>query len=125
MGAVGVDLECLRDDPEFERIAEQFFSPHEARLLRSVPPEQRREVFFACRRRKEAYLKARGMGLSLDLKDFDVALAAWEPAALLASREEGVDVARRSLYELSPGSGYKGALAVEGHPARLLCWRWS
>ncbi len=124
LGAVGIDLEYMRDDLEYERIAERFFSLNEVRLFRTVPQEKRLEAFFACWTRKEAYLKARGMGLSLDLKHFDVSLAPGEPATLLSSREEGLDISRWSLYDLSPGAGYMAALAVEGHPARLMCWLW-
>lgn len=125
LGPIGIDLEYLRDDPDYERLAERFFSPTEVRLLRTVPQEQRLEAFFACWTRKEAYSKARGMGLSLDLKHFDVSLAPEEPATLLGSREEGVEITRWSLYALSPGVGYMAAVAVEGHPARLLCLQWS
>jgi len=125
LGAIGIDLEYMRDDPEYERIAERFFSPNEVYLLHTVPQEKRLEAFFACWTRKEAYIKARGMGLSLDLKDFDVSLAPGEPITLLNSREEGLDITRWSLYDLSPGAGYKAALAVEGHPVRLMCWQWS
>ncbi len=94
-------------------------------MLRSVPKELQRQVFFDCWTRKEAYIKARGMGLSLALDQFDVSLVPGLPAEILANREANQDIARWSLYELSPGEDYKAALAVEGKPVRLKYWQWS
>src|SRR5260221_9955974 len=122
---IGIDIEYLDTRVSYEQIAAHFFSPLEVSMLRAVPKELQHIAFFACWTRKEAYIKARGMGLSLDLKDFDVSLAPGEPITLLNSREEGLDITRWSLYDLSPGAGYKAALAVEGHPVRLMCWQWS
>jgi 4'-phosphopantetheinyl transferase len=93
-------------------------------MLRAVPKELQHIAFFACWTRKEAYIKARGMGLSLDLKAFDVSLLPGDPAAILCSREEALDISNWSLYDISPGPGYIGALAVEGHPATVTCFQW-
>src|SRR5439155_22463572 len=70
--ALGIDLEHIRMDVAYEPIAEHFFSPYEVRMLRTVPPHLRSAAFFSCWTRKEAYLKARGLGLSLPLSQFDV-----------------------------------------------------
>ncbi|HAH00570.1 MAG TPA: phosphopantetheine-protein transferase, partial [Ktedonobacter sp.] len=99
-------------------------SPREVAILRTVPSQLQYEAFFNCWTRKEAYIKARGMGLSLDLQLFDVSLAPGMPAALLGSREVGQDAARWSLYDLSPGLEYKAALAIAAHPLRLTFWQW-
>ena len=73
---VGVDVELLdharRDD---ELVAERFFSPHGGRDARAPTDEAARpEAFLRCWTRKEAFIKARGEGLSLPLQDFDVDL---------------------------------------------------
>jgi phosphopantetheinyl transferase len=70
--ALGVDVEQIRMDVATENIAVRFFSDKERRDLASVPPVLQREAFFACWTRKEAYVKARGDGLSLRLEQFDV-----------------------------------------------------
>jgi 4'-phosphopantetheinyl transferase len=70
--ALGVDVEQIRMDVATENIAVRFFSDNERRGLASVPPVLQREAFFACWTRKEAYVKARGDGLSLRLEQFDV-----------------------------------------------------
>lgn len=122
---VGIDLERIRDVIEYEQIAARFFSPRESAALQALPTSIKSEAFFNCWTRKEAYIKARGEGLSLPLDQFDVSLIPGEPAALLSTKGNSQEVARWSLQALSPGPGYVAALAVEGHGWRLQCWQWS
>jgi 4'-phosphopantetheinyl transferase len=122
---IGLDLEYRRDDFASERIAEQFFSAREVEMLRALPPRLRTEGFFNCWTRKEAYIKAVGIGLSLPLDQFDVSLSPFEPAALLRTGDDEMDAARWSLRELTPAEGYAAALAVEGHDWQLKCWHWT
>jgi 4'-phosphopantetheinyl transferase len=121
---IGVDLERVRVDLDYEQIAERFFSPHERRSLRAVPDHLKSEAFFNCWTRKEAYVKARGAGLSTPLDQFTVSLIPGEPARLLNIRDDPRAVVRWSLWELRPGPGYAGALAVAGDDSQLRCWRW-
>jgi phosphopantetheinyl transferase len=71
---VGVDLEMIRAEVANERVAENFFSPSEVATLRALPLEHQAEGFFNCWTRKEAYVKVRGQGLSIELKSFDISL---------------------------------------------------
>lgn len=121
---VGIDLERMRSDLADEQIARRFFSPHEVAMLRALPPELRREGFFNCWTRKEAYIKARGEGLALPLDQFDVTLAPGESARLLSTAGDPQEADRWSLQALFPGQDYAAALAVEGHAWRLQCWQW-
>ena len=122
---IGIDLERIRRDFACEQIAERFFSPREKATLRALQAKKvKHRAFFNCWTRKEAYIKARGEGLSLPLDQFDVSLAPEEPATLLDMRGDPREASRWSLQELFPGSGYVAALAVEGHGWRLACWEW-
>jgi medium-chain acyl-[acyl-carrier-protein] hydrolase len=121
---VGVDLERVSQEFAGEPIAERFFSPQEVATLRAVPTSARREAFFHCWTRKEAYLKATGRGLSLPLDAFDVSLAPGQPAALLSHRAEPEAPRRWSLRQLNPAPGYVGAIAAEGTDWRLWCGQW-
>lgn len=121
---IGVDIERIRTDFGTEDIAQRFFSRREIAALRGLPAPCRLEAFFACWTRKEAYLKARGDGLSLPLDGFDVSLAPGHPAALLGVHDDAAEAARWSLRELFPGPDHVAALAVEGHGWRLHCWQW-
>ena len=80
---LGVDVECIREMDEAEQIASRFFSPREKGCLLALPAEQRMGVFFNCWTRKEAYLKAIGLGLDDCLEQIEVSLAPGEAAELL------------------------------------------
>ena len=121
---VGIDIEAIHPELAREEIAEQFFSPREVAALRALPVALQPEAFFNCWTRKEAYIKARGAGLSLPLNQFDVSLVPGEPAALLSTEGDSLEAARWALRALDPGPGYAAALAVEGHDWRLKCWQW-
>ncbi len=130
---VGIDLECIRADLQYDDIAEKFFAPGEIRRLRELPPDQRIRGFFNCWTRKEAYVKARGQGLSTPLDGFEVSLAPGEPAALLSEDAsapflpgaEPSDLPQWSLADLHADPGFVAALAVEGTPPILETQEWA
>lgn len=121
---LGVDIEYIRPHIVEEDIAGHFFSPTEVKALRALPERLRQKAFFACWTRKEAYIKARGEGLSLPLHEFDVSLAPNKPARLLKVNNSPDEAARWSLHELLSGPDYVAALAVEGHDCQFEHWRW-
>ena len=122
---VGVDVEHIRTDTELESIANRYFSPSEVSELMALTPEQRISGFFNCWARKEAYIKAHGLGLSLPLDSFDVSFAPWEPAMLLITKDEPQERSLWTLLDLKPGPGYMGALAVKGIGYRFRYWEWN
>lgn len=119
---VGVDLEYIRPVPDAEQIAERFFSAWENAAFQAIPADLKREAFFTCWVRKEAYVKARGNGLSLPLDQFDVSLTPGEPARLLDTRFDSQEASHWSLYDVTPGPGYVAAVAVQGPDCRIRCW---
>jgi 4'-phosphopantetheinyl transferase len=120
----GLDLEYVRLGVVCERIAERFLSKKEVEILRALPPNQRMAAFFSCWTCKEAYVKARGWGLSIPLDSFDVSPSAEEPAKPLLIRDNTQDSSTWSLRELTPGDGYVAALVVEGNNCQVSCWQW-
>jgi 4'-phosphopantetheinyl transferase len=120
-GEVGIDVEL--DDADFagERIAERFFSPAEVRALRSLPAPQQARAFLHCWTRKEAFIKARGDGLSLALDSFDVTLEPGSPAVLLRTAWSDDEPGHWQLLDLSdPGSGYVAAVAIRSEGWRVI-----
>ena len=66
---VGVDVERVTRTLNHD-IAERFFAPREVADLRLLSDEDQGRVFFDYWTLKEAYIKARGMGLALPLAHF-------------------------------------------------------
>jgi 4'-phosphopantetheinyl transferase len=123
--AVGIDVERVRPLPAYERLAARFFAPAERAALGALPEPQRREAFFRCWTRKEAYVKARGDGLSLALDSFEVSLAPGEPARLRRGAGGPSDGARWSLADLDLRPGYAAAVAADGGAYRVTCRPWT
>ena len=71
---VGVDIERVRPIADALEVAERFFSRNEVDLLRSTPEESRAEAFLTIWTRKESYVKAVGVGLSIPFDAFDVSI---------------------------------------------------
>lgn len=118
---VGVDLERLRPVPEAEEIAQRFFSDREKADFRTLRPGAKRKGFFRCWTRKEAYLKAIGLGLCFPLEDFDVTLAPEDPPRLSRVKGKPRETSRWALQEIVPLRGYLASLAVLGRGRPLLC----
>ncbi len=121
---IGVDVERIRDDLNVERIAGRFFSARECSQLAALPDNLRRTAFFRCWSRKEAFIKARGEGLSLPLDSFDVSLGPTERPAILATRPDPTEADRWVLHSLEVGHGHQAALAVEGTGWQLETMNW-
>lgn len=67
---IGVDTESAHTGRSHIQLADRYFSPAEARTLRSLPVQMISNRFLHYWTLKEAYIKARGMGLSIPMKQF-------------------------------------------------------
>jgi 4'-phosphopantetheinyl transferase len=110
--AVGVDVEEVRQLPDFQQIASRFFCPGEAQELASV--NDTAAAFFRCWTRKEAYIKAVGDGLSIPLDEFQVTLLAEHPVRFVHIGNDERAAFTWNLHHLEPAVGYIGALAYSG-----------
>jgi 4'-phosphopantetheinyl transferase len=116
---IGVDLERIRSEFPAEEIARRFFSPREVARLCSLPVDQRCRAFFNCWVRKEAFIKAKGVGLSIALDRFDVGLGAEDPLLL---RWDDIETDRWSLKTIEVAPDYAAAVAVDGRDWQFGCW---
>jgi 4'-phosphopantetheinyl transferase len=76
---IGIDVEDTERNGETVAIADRFFSALEVAALRAVPEALQRARFFDYWTLKEAYIKARGMGLSIPLNQFSFELDPGKP----------------------------------------------
>jgi 4'-phosphopantetheinyl transferase len=105
---LGVDVECAHRTSDMLAIAERFFSPAEAELVRNAPDVA--AAFYTTWTAKESVIKAIGGGLSIDLKSFRVTPAR-ERFTPIESTTLG-DWYVQSLPE--PADGYHAAVAIRG-----------
>jgi 4'-phosphopantetheinyl transferase len=118
---LGVDIELERIEVDRERIARRFFSPIEAAALEALPEDERARAFLSCWTRKEAFIKARGDGMSLALDSFDVTLGPGQPAAVVRTAWSSEEPTQWSLSDLSdPERGYVAAVAVRATGWQLI-----
>lgn len=121
---VGIDVEAWREI-EYDEIVRRYFAPAEQEAWARVPGEDEQEAFFAAWTRKEAYLKATGLGLAQPLESFAVRYTPRDAnAALLWSAEDPQEPRRWALAAFSPGPGYSAALAVEAPCKRIVRRSW-
>jgi 4'-phosphopantetheinyl transferase len=111
---LGIDVEHVRPDSAGDDIARRYFSAREVSDLRMLPPEARVEGFFHCWTRKEAYLKATGMGLQIPLDSFAVSFLPGRPAQFLTGVEP-----RWHLAAYHPAEGYVAAVVYDGVPCSI------
>jgi 4'-phosphopantetheinyl transferase len=111
---LGIDVEHIRPESAGEDIAKRYFSAREVSDLQTLPPEARVDGFFNCWTRKEAYLKATGMGLQIPLDSFAVSLVPEKSAQFLSGVEP-----RWHLAAYHPAEGYVAAVVYDGAPCSL------
>lgn len=117
---LGVDVEDTWRRSHTDQIAEHFFAPAEVAALRALPPDRQHGRFFELWTLKEAYIKARGMGLAISLHSFAYALDDGPTIGLTIDPSLGDHAHGWQLRLHSPGARHKLALAVRfpgGEPA--------
>jgi 4'-phosphopantetheinyl transferase len=123
---VGADVEDAQRPGRMVDLADSFFAPSEAAALRALPEPLQRERFFAYWTLKEAYIKARGMGLSLPLQHFAFHLAPGEPPRITFDPRLADVPEAWSFVQLRPSPRHLAALAVRQpreQPLTVRCWR--
>ena len=111
---VGCDLEWIDPALDWPPLAETFFTPAERAALAALPPEAARRAFFACWARKEAFVKALGLGLSYPLDAFHVSVGG--SAELLA----GGDGWAMGVGPAMPGYATALVTCDDGAPLMLM-----
>jgi 4'-phosphopantetheinyl transferase len=102
-GPLGADVEQLRPMPDAAALAAEHFTRREQEALAALPAHERDQAFLTCWTRKEACLKAVGVGLLLSPQSFEVGV---EPDC----RSVELSVAGRILW-----------LVLRPAPARMDC----
>jgi len=123
--AVGVDIEHIRPAIHDLEISQQNFTATESRALLAFPPAERSAGFFAYWTCKEAFIKAKGGGLSLPLDEFEVTIDFAHQEVPLRILPSDAPTELWSVRRLRAPYGYAAAVAAAGSGWELRCWEWS
>ena len=107
---VGVDLERARP-VDVLGLARRFFSAGEFAAVSALAPDERQTAFFRCFTRKEAFVKAVGLGLALPLNSFDIGI---DTATSEQTHSRDSRPSTWTIVSLDAGDGYAAAVAAEG-----------
>ncbi len=110
---VGIDIECARASLDVADLASSVFSPGELVFLLAQQPSRLAETFYRFWTLKEAYIKARGMGLSLPLDQFTFRLPQTDELP------QRVSITFDSGIEDSPDSWWFGVESYRGHAVAI------
>ena len=120
--SIGIDIEYLRPMPDALQLAKRFFSPKEYEAIAQLSPPEQQRGFLKAWTAKEAYLKAKGLGLSGGLEKVEVSIAFGEVFKLLTIDGDDCLADCWSLYSVKPHPDYLAALAIEKNNWNLSYW---
>jgi 4'-phosphopantetheinyl transferase len=121
--AVGVDVESRDRQTDFLNLARHYFAPSEAAELERLPVARQPRRFMDLWTLKEAFIKARGMGLSLPLRSFAFSLVPGRSPEIAFLDKQGGDPADWQFAQLDPGNDRQIALAIEVKAAERMSLR--
>lgn len=119
---VGIDVEDELARPVDLSLADQYFARSEAAAIRSLSPRAQSAAFYRLWTLKEAYLKARGTGLSTPLDSFAIDISG--PGIELTETAESAFPDRDwRLHARMIGPVHHLALAVAVAPGAVVSWQ--
>lgn len=127
---IGVDVEHVREKQNVIALAERFFSKAEYDAIKILSLENQVAAFYRCWTRKEAFIKATGLGLSFGLSNFEVAVENLFPknSALLSIKNNIEESKKWTLQSIDTddfSKNYFAAFAVRDAVTSIVCRRYS
>ncbi len=124
-GELGLDLEMHREIPEVQALTQSHFSAGEVAELTALPLTRQITGFFNGWSRKEAFVKAIGVGLSYPLSHFTVSLMSAHGVVPLAVADDAAMRRRWTLVSLELLEQFSAALVFEANQATAIrCLAW-
>ena len=121
---VGVDIEECNRSVKMIRLAERFFAESETNELLNLPEHKQRSGFYRGWTCKEAYMKATGLGMSMPLSSFCVAIDPDRPASLLHVEDEPQEIARWMIEAIDIEPDYAAAVMVARPGCQIAVWSY-
>lgn len=119
---LGVDVEYMKRERACREIAVRFFAHEEIEAMDAMRGDAYVRAFYRCWTRKEAFVKARGGGLSIALSSFAVSV---DDRARLVRLDGCAEPEREwRLFSLEPAASFAACVAARG-AKRVACWDWA
>lgn len=112
---LGLDIEEIRP---IDRDVARSLSPNEQLGLAAFEAQDWLLAFYRCWSRKEAVLKAEGVGLNTDLASFDVSVHTQLKTHLLKSQNQAFTTDWQ-IVSLEPANAHVGAIALASEPTEI------
>lgn len=109
---IGIDLEAVDHRANYEALAVQALSPRELHIYQQLPDSERMPALLRIWTRKEAFLKAVGVGLGRPLAEIEVTFLPTEMPRILATADSRQAAKDWLLESWSPRPGWFAALAA-------------
>ena len=122
---LGVDVEYIKPDSDFLKLAQNFFSRTEIEYLENQDSIELAKAFFRCWTRKESFIKAEGSGLSFPLDKFAVSMDTDTHAELLQTDWDSSERLNWNLFSFVPRAQYIGAVAVKNTLSKVKYFDWN
>ena len=121
---IGIDVEEFDPAVKFLELAERFFAPLEATELKRLKPAMQLDGFYRCWTCKEAYIKAKGDGLSHSLSSFRVVIDPDQPASLCHIDGQPDEPTNWTTVSLKVSDNHAAAVMVRRPDCRIALWDW-
>lgn len=118
--SVGIDVECINKENQWQKIINRFFTKDEQTAIFTLPESQQKKAFFQVWTRKEAHMKVTGEGLRLSPSKFTVSVPPADAEFLnYLDRPHSTTWQMQDLVFEKSFSDYCGCLSVEGGFSKL------
>jgi 4'-phosphopantetheinyl transferase len=123
IGEVGVDVEVIHEEIEVVEIASANFTLREASMISAAATESdRARIFTRLWTRKEALLKATGLGIQEGLNEFDVSGPADRPIELISLFNPS-EQQYWFVRDIEINESFYGAIAAPAVEWSVHCWQ--
>lgn len=111
---IGVDYQAVYEISNMDTLVRDFFSSQEKRLYDQFKKDNPSDFFFKTWVRKEALMKATGLGFHLPSKHFSIDNTNGDEPHLRFHRSNPISIKEWSIRDVPVQPGHKAALAVQG-----------
>lgn len=125
---VGIDVEYNENELSENELISDIFSHKEQFFFSNLNDKQEKKLaFYRCWTRKEAYLKANGIGLTVDLKNISVDLNElpvnkWLSLHNVHDALELKTEVQWKLFPINVGKSYTGSIIATSHQKNLISY---